>query len=472
MAEPKPLTEGPIGVAIVRLAVPVVLSQVLQTAYGVIDAYWVGHISQEAIAAVSLSFPISFLLVAVGGGLPLAGSVLLAQYRGRGDTSEMNHVAAQTLMMVLIVSVILTGGGYFLATPIMRFMGAAPDVLPDAARFLEITFLGFIFVFTFLAFQALMRGLGVVTMPMLIVLTAVILNYVLNRVFIFGVGPIPAMGVAGSAMATLVTQALATFLAALVLIRGGYGLRLRLRDFRPDFPLMRRIFRLGLPASVEQSTRALGMTVMTLLVSTFGTVAQATYGVGVRIVLCVLIPAMGMSMATSTLVGQNLGAGRLDRAERTTWIGCLIAIGLLLVAGAILFATARPFAAFFMPEGGEAIDEVARFIRILAFAFWLIGVQQVLMGTFRGAGDTVAPAVLAIVSLWVIQFPLAYVLSKHTRLGLTGIWWSFTATNIIAAAATLAWYMRGDWKRKRLLDDVQLEQQVRVEAEIEEGTRG
>src|SRR5205814_10523 len=143
------LTEGPITRTLIRLSVPIVLANILQTGYQITDTFWVGRLSAEAVAAVSLSFPINFLLIAIGGGLPIAGSVLISQYKGRGDEEAMNHVAAQTLIMVLVVSLVLSTSGYFLSESIMRFMGAAPDVLPDAVRFLRVTFLGFIFVFGF-----------------------------------------------------------------------------------------------------------------------------------------------------------------------------------------------------------------------------------------------------------------------------------------------------------------------------------
>jgi putative MATE family efflux protein len=465
------LIVAPIGVTLLRLSVPIILANVLQTAYAMTDTFWVGRLNAESVAAVALSFPITFLMIAVAGGLPIAGTVLIAQYRGRGDQTAINHVAAQTMIMSFLVSLALSVPCYFLAEPIMRFMGATPEVLPIATRFMEYTFLGFIFVFEFFAFQSLMRGLGVVYMPMFIVAGTVVLNFLLDPLFMYGWWGFPKMEAAGTAFATLCTQALATAIGVAVLLRGRHGIHLKLRDFTPDFRFIRRVFWLGMPASVEQSTRALGMTVMTMLVSSFGTVAVAAYGTGMRVLMCVLIPAMGLSMATSAMVGQYMGAGRVDRAERTNLIGCLLAFFGLLLPGAVLFFAARPLSEFFIPQGGEVIDQSAIFIRITAFTFGLVGLQQVLTGTFRGAGDTVAPMVLAIVSLWVLQFPLAYILSKQTRLGLAGIWWAFALANIIAAAITVAWYLRGDWKHKRLLEEVKLEQQVREEAQIEEGSR-
>jgi MATE family, multidrug efflux pump len=466
-----PLTEGPITLAIVRLAVPIIISNMLQTAYQVVDTFWVGRLSAAAVAAVSFCFPLSFLLIALGGGLPIAGTVLLAQYTGRGDEDAMNHVAAQTLLMVFLISLVLAGAGYMVARPIMHLMGAAPDVLPDAVRFFQIAVLGFIFVFAFFAYQALMRGRGVVYPPMFIVFLTVVLNFALDPLFIFGYGPVPRMGVAGSAMATLCTQALAAAIGLTLMVRGGHGIHLRWRNLRPDFTLMRKIFRIGFPSSIEQSTQALGMTVMTMLVSGFGTIPVAAYGIGVRVMSCAIVPAIGLSIATSALVGQNIGANQLERAERTNLISCVIAFVSLLIAGILAFSAARSIAAFFIPSGGEVIDESAVFIRAIALTFGFIGLQQVLVGSLRGAGDTVAPMVLAMISLWMLRFPLAYILSSHTALHVRGIWYAFPVTTVISAGMAGYWFMWGGWRKRRLLDEVEVEfqEQVREEAAIEEG---
>jgi putative MATE family efflux protein len=463
------LTEGSIVRALVRLSIPIVLANILQTAYQITDTFWVGRLSAEAVAAVSLCFPISFLLIAIGGGLPIAGSVLIAQYKGRGDERAMNHIAAQTLIMVFAVSIVLSTVGFLYSEPIMRFMGAEPNVLPDAVRFLQYTFVGFVFVFAFFVYQSLMRGLGVVQTPMYIVGVTVLLNFVLDPLFIFGYGPVPALGVAGAAMATLATQALATVIGFWLLFRGSHGLRLRLADFRPDFGVIAQTFRLGLPASVEQCTRALSLTVMTLLVSSFGTIVVAAFGVGLRILTFIIIPAMGLAMATTTLVGQNMGAGKIKRAEQTTLIASLISFFVPTIAGAILFLLANPISAIFVPQSGAAIAESATFIRITAFTFGLIGLQHVITGALRGAGDTMAAMTLSLISTWVILFPVAYVLSRHTSLGARGIWWSYPIANVLSATISVGWFLGGDWKETKLLAQVQLEERVREETQIDEG---
>lgn len=451
------LTEGSIMKALVRLSVPIVISSALQTMYQIVDTFWVGRLSAEAVAAVSLSFPVNFLMIALGGGLPIAGTVLIAQYKGRGDEKAMNHVAAQTFLMVFCMSIAMSLIGYVFSEQIMRVMGAGPDILADATRYMRVTFLGFVFVFGYFVFESLMRGLGSVKVPMLIVLGTVILNAVLDPLFIFGYGPIAAMGVAGAAMATLCTQAFATVVGFALLFRGKHGLHLKTEDFKPDFPFMKKAFLIGFPSSIEMSARAFGSTILTVLVAAFGTVTLAAYGIGIRVLIFVIIPAMGLSVATSALVGQNIGAGKMDRAVETNRIGSILSIIVLTLAGCALYVVARPLTAAFMPEGGAAIDEGAEFIRIIAPTFGFIGWQMVLTGTMRGAGDTKSAMALTIVSQYVIQFPLAYLLAVTFDMGSVGIWWSFAGSNVLSTIVVVFWYMRGTWKRKKLLDDVERE---------------
>ena len=463
-----PLTEGSISLNLFRLAVPIIISNMLQTAYQVVDTFWVGRLSAQAVAAVSFCFPLSFLLIALGGGLPLAGTVLAAQYTGRGDEDAMNHVAAQTLLMVFVVSLVLAALGYTIATPIMQLMGAAPEVLPDAVRFFQIAVLGFVFVFMFFAYQALMRGRGVVYPPMFIVFITVLINFILDPLLIFGWGPFPRMGVAGSAMATLCTQALAASIGLTLMARGRHGIHLKWVNLRPDFAQMRQIFRIGFPSSIEQSTQALGMTVMTMLVAGFGTVAVAAYGIGVRVMSCALIPALGLSVATSALVGQNIGADQLQRAERTNLVSCSAIFIILTIAGLLTFWGAAAIGRFFLPQGGPTIMQSTVFIRSIALTFGFIGLQQVLTGSLRGAGDTVAPMVLAMISLWMLRFPLAYVLSAHTALHVRGIWYTFPITTVLSAAMAAYWFRWGGWRDRRLLDEIEFQERVREEAAIEE----
>ena len=465
------LLEGPIVPSLLKLAVPIVLANILTSAYQLTDAFWVGRLGGNAVAAVSVSFPVIFVMIAVGMGFGIAGSTLVAQYMGAGNQRMVNHVAAQTLLMVAIVSGVLGAVGYAIAPGLLQLMGVEPAVFTGAVQFMRVSFIGLVTVFGFSMFQAVLRGVGQVTLPLYIVAGTVVLNFLLDPLFIFGWGPIPAHGVAGAAYATLGTQTLAAIIGMAALLNGNYGIHLQGRDFRPDWDFVRKTFVLGFPATIEQSARGLGMTIMTFLVATFGTVAIAAYGVVTNIFMFVLIPAMGLSMATAALVGQHIGAGKLDRATRISHLSAGIAFVSLSIIGLLVFLFAHAIVAFFVPTDAAVVETGGRFLRIFSLSFGFLGLQLSLIGVFRAAGKTVITMVLALVSQWVLQFPLAYTLGKHTAGGLNSMWWAFPTSMIISTLLAVALFVRGDWKKGRLTDEAAIAEHVTEEILIEEGVR-
>ena len=258
MTHSSQLLTGPIHKALLSLAIPIVISQLLQSAYQLTDAFWVGRLGPAEVAAVSISMPVTFLVIAIGAGLAMAGATLAAQYIGAGRREEVDKVSAQTLLMVLVMSTILGTCGYWLSPHFLTLLKVEPEVYSNALSFMHVSFIGVIFVFTFNMFQALMRGIGEVRIPLLIVLGTVLLNLVLDPLFIFGYGIMPGLGVTGAALATLVTQAIAALIGIGILLKGRHGIHVRLRYFIPDYSYIRRAFFLGIPGSVDLSARALG----------------------------------------------------------------------------------------------------------------------------------------------------------------------------------------------------------------------
>lgn len=470
MASPN-LTEGSIVKSIISLSVPIVFANLLQTAYQLVDTFWVGRLGKEAVAAVSLSFPILFLLISLGGGLAISGTVLISHYKGKKDQRAIDHIAGQTFVVMLLVSLAISIVGYLMARPLLVLMGTEPDVLPMAVSYLKISFLGIVFLFGFFVFQSLMRGVGDVRTPIIIVLGTVLLNLILDPLFIFGYGFIPAFGVGGAALATIGTQSLATIIGLMLLLSGRYGIHLRKENLTLDMSIIKKMFRLGLPASVEQSTRALGFAIMTVLVASFGTLVVASYGIGVRILSFVVIPALGFSMATSTLVGQNMGAGKINRAEEVAKISGLLGFIVLSIVGGLVFAFAPQLVASFVPGEPLVVAEGSAFLRIMSLTFGFIGLQQIVSGAFQGSGNTTSSMILSLLSLWLFQFPLAYILSRHTALAEAGIWWAFPIANVISATIGLFWFLKGTWKQTRVTEEIRLAEKVSQETEIEEGVQ-
>ena len=469
MPETNHLTEGPILKSLIKLSIPIIFANILQTAYQITDTFWVGRLGAVAVASVSISFPIIFLIVSFGGGLAMVGTILVAQYKGKQDQKAVNHITYQTLLMVIVVSGILSIIGYFLSPHLINLMGAEPDVFLGAVSYMRISFLGMIFMFTYMVFQSLMRGVGDVKTPMFIVLGTVLLNLILDPLFIFGYKFIPSFGVAGAAVATIGTQGLAAIIGILILIKGNHQIQLHLDDLRPDFDLIKKMFKIGIPASIEHSARALGMTIMTFLVAGFGTCTLAAYGIGSRILSFVIIPALGLSIATSTLVGQNIGAGKIKRAEKITKLSSFTGFVVLTIIGIIMFLFAKQISTIFIPGETDTIQSSSLFIRLMSLTFGFIGIQMALNGAFRGSGNTLISMTLSIFSLWFLRFPIAYFLSNYTYLNEVGVWMAFPIANIIATLVTVIYFMRGTWKKKKITEEIKLRKETTEETIIEEG---
>jgi len=430
---------------LLRLAWPIVFGNLLQTGYQLVDAFWVGQLGAKAVAAVAVSFPVNFLLIALGSGFSVAGSVLVAQNFGARHQTMVNHITAQALVLETVLAVVLTVVAHLASPLILHAMGAGPDIFEPANQFQRILFWGLTFNFGFLMFQALMRGVGEVKIPLYINLVTLALNFLLDPLFIYGWGPVPGLGVAGSAMATLITQALSVVAGMVVLLRGRSGIQLSFKGYRPDWALMGRIFRLGGPSSVDLSARALGLSMLTTLAAGFGTEILATYGIGSRIIAIAIIPALGISLACSTLVAQNVGARNLPRALQTANYAVVVSFAVLLVLGGAIWAAAPLLVAFFLRGDDTVAGYAVQFVRIAALSLCFTGVQQTVSGAFRGVGNTVSAMVLTITGIWVFQFPVAWYLSHHTGLGFRGIWWSFVVANVAISLVAGLWYWRGNW---------------------------
>ncbi|WP_121742455.1 MATE family efflux transporter [Natronorubrum halophilum] len=454
------LTEGPLVRPMFRLAWPLVVIQLLQVAYNVGDTFWLGALSPDAVGAVSLAFPLLFLVIAVGGGFTTAGAILIAQHTG-AESGEGGLIAGQTISFVSLVAIGLGIVGYVATDPMLAVLPADPDtqaaIIPLAADYLKIFFLGVPFVFGFFVFAALMRGYGNTRAPMRVMIISVVINLVVDPLLIFGVGPLPHLGIAGAAVATVFSRGIATAVGFYLLYYTDVGPDIRTEHLVPRFEYVSRITRLGVPTALEQSMTAMALVAMTAMVVTFPPAVVAAYGLGNRLISLAFLPAMGMGQATDSIIGQNLGAGRPDRAAKATWIGAGVVAGIMAVAGALALLFPEPFVSVFVTADevgrAETIEYGVTYLRFAAFAFVFMGVMQVIQGAFRGAGNTKTALVFAVLGLWLVRVPVTYYLIFVAGWGTTGIWTGVVLGDIVGAVAAVAWFSRGTWKESLLDDD-------------------
>lgn len=443
------LTTGPLLPTMLRLAAPLVLAQMLQTVYNVVDTFWVGRIGPDAVAAITLSFPIIIFLISMAAGLTIAGTALVAQYTGAKQPEHAAKAAAQSLVAVIITSVGIGIVGILAAEFLLTLVGATPEVLPMAKSYFTIYLAGVPFVFLSFGYQSVLRGVGDTVTPLKLRAFATALNIILDPILIFGWLGVPAMGIAGAAVATVIALGIEGIWGTVLLLRGAGGLGFRREHFRPDWTVIRRIFRIGSPAALEMTAGTIGLSLMTAIVALSGMQAVAAFGIGMRLQSLILLPAFGIGMATTTMVGQNVGAGKPQRAEQAAWMAAAITFGTMAVF--CVFGVLFPSTLIgIFNDDPEVLRYGTSYLQIAGPAISLMGIRIVISGAFRGAGNSVPAMVLSFVLVLLLEAPLAYLLAQVVGWGPNGIWWSNLVAGAVGAVWASLWFRRGRWKERAI----------------------
>lgn len=426
------------------IALPVVANNLIEVLYNLVDAFFLGKLGTAEISAPSIAFSIQLFLIVFGMGISGAGMTLIARAKGQGDKERMGFYMNQALLFLLCISLVLSTLGLLVSGPLLRLLGTPPEVLGFALVFMRISLLGLPFSFVYYAFQASHTAIGDSFSPLRVHLFSIGLNAVLDPFLIFGIGPFPALGVAGAAIATVFSQGVAALLCLSILARGRGGLKLSWAQMRPRREAWVLLAEIGLPSSLGQGLSSLGFTVLQGAVNGFGPAAIAAFGVGNRITGLFDLPARGIANATTALAGQALGAGDEARARRTVRVGlvaCLVFMAPLLVASVLW---GGDLVRFFVDDP-EAIRLGDIMFKVTSPSVLMFGLFLVLTGAFQGAGATKVIMVLAIVRLWVLRVPLAYILARLSSAGPLSIWYAMFVSNSLTALAGFIYYRRGAW---------------------------
>lgn len=448
MAEVK-INEESIWRRFFKLSIPIAIANFLASAYSITDAFWLGRLNSESLAAVSVCYPIIFLIISLGSGLFVSGTVMVSHHKGRGDQQKINHVSAQLILLMVFVSVIISIIGYFASPYLIKMIGAESLVPFGAVSYLELYFATIFVVFAFAVYQSMMRALGNVDIPLYIILVTVILNFAVDPIFIFGFGPIPAMGTVGAAWASIFCETVNVLIAVWLIMRGKSGISLKREDFKPDKKEIKKILKIGVPSSMEQLLRSAGLFLVNVLVIRFGTSSIAAYGVGGDVMSLIMVLSLSFMTSTSIMVGRDIGAGKLERAEAVARAVSKISFWILTVLGIFIFFFAEAVSTVFIPGDSEVILQSTQYIKIMALSFGFFGLQQIFNGTFIGAGDTVTSMILSVFAFWILRLPLAFFLS-HTSLGFYGVCLSFPITMVVSSFVGYLVFASGRWKERRM----------------------
>jgi putative MATE family efflux protein len=441
-------TQGSILAALIILAIPMILEMSMEALFAIVDTFFVAKLGAASVAVVGLTESVLVLIYAVAIGLSIGATATVARRTGEKDLDGAAKSAAHIIYLGVIVSVVMGAIGVIFAPNIFRLLGAEPAVIELGTPFMRIMFgSNAVIVFLFLL-NAIFRGAGDAAIALRVLIVANGLNILFCPLLIFGIGPFPELGVTGAALATVIGRGSGVLYAAWALFfrSNGGRIEIRLRHWKLDPQLLWSLVKLSSTAILQFLISTASWTGLVVIIAGFGTYALAGYQIGLRVIVFVILPAVGLANAAATLVGQNLGAGKPERAERSVWVAGFLNAGLLGLAG--LFFVIFPVVISIFTSDPEVAAIGRDCLRIVGYGYAFYGLGMVMESSFNGAGDTVTPTWLNFLVFWVFEIPLAYVLADKLGWGPQGAFWAITiAFSLLAVSAALL-FKRGKWKVK------------------------
>jgi putative MATE family efflux protein len=442
-------TQERVGRAVVLLAIPMVLELVMESVFTVVDIFWVSHLGPAAMAIVGITESMMTVVYAVALGMSIAATAVVARRIGEKDPDGAATAAVQVIGLGIACAAVLGVIGALLAPHLLSVMGAQPEAIALGGSFTRIMFAGNATVFLLFLGSALFRGAGDAAIAMRTLFFANILNIALGPCFIFGWGPFPELGVGGAAVATNIGRGVGVLYQLLSLIRGSGHLTVRRRHLRLDRAVLGNVARLALNGTGQLLINTTSWVGLMRIMAPYGSVALAGYTVAMRVVIFAILPACGISNATATLVGQNLGAKQPERAEQVVWTAARYNLYFLGAVGVVFVVFAGPIVGLF-PGGADMQAFGTTALRIVGVGFPFYAYFLVVSAAFNGAGDTRTPTLLNLFCFWLWEIPLAWVLAKPLGLGAQGIVASIAVAFSTLAVASVIMFRRGRWKTKQV----------------------
>ncbi len=443
---PLDLTTAPIGKAVLMLAIPMIAEMIMESIFALVDVFWVAHLGASAIAAVGLTESMMMIVYSVAMGVAIGAMALVARRIGEKDPEAAARTAAQGIMLALGMALGIGALGAIFAPNLLRLMGADEQVVQTGQTFTRVMLGGNATVFLLFLINSVFRGAGDAAQAMRVLWLGNILNIVLGPCFIFGPAFFPQLGVTGAAVATNIGRGTAVLYQLHLLTRGRGKITIARRHLGIDFSVMGSVLKLSGSATFQMLVIMTSYLGVMRILSSFGSAPLAGYTIGFRILMFAMLPSMGLSNAAATMVGQNLGAKRPDRAEQAVWRACFLNAGFLGSVG-ILFLIAAPWLVGAFTQDPEVLHHGINYLRIITSGFLFYAFGMVIMQSFNGAGDTRTPTLINLGVFYALQLPLAWFLSHHIGLGPNGVFIALAACFSVFAVVASVLFRRGVWKR-------------------------
>ena len=446
---PQDYTAGSLNRAILLLAIPMVLEMVLESLFAVVDVLWVGRLGANAVSTVGLTESLLALVFAIGIGLAMSTTAMVARRIGEKDTQGAAIAGTQAIFLGILTSLAIGVPSFIFAPDLLRLMGAPPDVIATGTGYARIALGGCGAIVMLFLNNAIFRGAGDAAIAMRLLWVSNILNLILDPCLIFGLGPFPRLGVTGAALATFTGRSIGVLYQFYRLMKGTERLRIPRRLLRLNPAVLWRLLRVSLTGILQFAIANTSWIALVRIVSVFGAAALAGYTIAIRIVIFVILPSWGLSNAAATLVGQNLGARHPERAEQAVWRTGLYNMLFLGIIGVVFIFAANPIVSLFTHDP-VVIPLAASALRILSYGNIAYAYGMVMLQAFNGAGDTVTPTIVNFFGFWMLEIPLAWFLALHQGMHSTGVFLSIVVGQAAVAAAGMILFKRGKWKGQQI----------------------
>ena len=443
------LTRAPIGRALTILAVPMIIEMLMESVFAMVDVFWVAHLGANAVATVGLTESMMMIVYSVAMGMSIGAMALVARRVGEKDTAAAARTATQAILLGASFAAAIGVAGAVFAPRLLALMGATPEVVANGSAFAQVMLGGNATAFLLFMINAIFRGAGDAVFAMRVLWVGNLLNIALGPLFIFGLGPIPALGVTGAAVATNLGRGCAVLFQLYLLTSGRSRIRLSLRQLGLDFRVMGSVLSLSSSATFQMLVSMTSYIGVMRILSTFGSAPLAGYTIGFRILMFALLPTFGLANAAATLVGQNLGAKQPERAEQSVWRACFVSAAFLSLIG-VAFVLGAPSMVRLFTQDPAVSHHAISYLRIVSLGFPFYAFGMVLSQSFNGAGDTRTPTWINVLVFWVMQIPLAWGLARQAALGPSGVFITLAVCFSVFAALSLVLFRRGTWKETRV----------------------